>query len=67
MHGNKAFEVIDNGVDSKTFVFPQKALEELKTKLGVKAKIIGHVGRFVEAKNHVFILELFSRYFKLHS
>lgn len=66
MHGKKEFEIMDNGVDSKAFVFPQKELEELKANLGIKNRIIGHVGRFVEAKNHVFILELFSRYFKLH-
>lgn len=66
MHGKKVFEIIDNGVDSKAFVFSQKKLDELKNILGIRNRIIGHVGRFVEAKNHVFILELFSRYLELH-
>ena len=43
--------------------------EAVRKKLGIKSKyhVIGHVGRFSEAKNHPFIIDVFSEILKIDS
>jgi glycosyltransferase involved in cell wall biosynthesis len=39
----------------------EKVINEFKVKYGLERKlVIGHVGRFIEAKNHAFLLEILS-------
>ena len=56
----KVFEVI-NGIDTSLYQFNLTTKNEVRTELGIPhdALVVGHVGRFLEVKNHTFILDIF--------
>ena len=52
---------IKNGIETDRFKFDEKTRREVREELGVGDKtVIGHVGRFMQQKNHTFLLEIFS-------
>jgi len=52
--------MLNNGVDLKDFEFDLKKRQAVRSEFGIGEEIVfGHVGRFHEAKNHKFLLELF--------
>ena len=57
------FHVLNNAIDSNDFKFNSQLREQKRNELGLEDKIVmGHVGRFHEAKNHPFLLEVFTRF-----
>lgn len=53
--------VVNNPIDVKKFEFSKEDRDKIRAELGVNDKyVIGHVGRFVYSKNHMFLLESFS-------
>lgn len=62
---NKLVKIIPNSIDIEKFKFRPKDRQEIRTELGIEENtiVIGHIGRFVETKNHQFIIHSFS---KLH-
>lgn len=61
MFKKKEFEIINNAIDTKKYIFN----EEIKKKIRHDMKlengfVIGHVGRFVEQKNHAFLIDIFN-------
>lgn len=66
MFGNRVFDadqvfVVKNATDFERFKQSRKKTENLKKKLGLKDEfIVEHVGRFTYAKNHIFLLDVFS-------
>lgn len=71
LFGEKAFRsgkvrIIRNGIDIAKFSFNGKVRALCRKELGLgDAFVIGHVGRFVKAKNHVFLLEVFQELLKI--
>ena len=60
------FIVINNGIESEKFAFDSKKRAEMRTLLAVeKNYVVGNVARFVEQKNHVFLLEIFKELLKI--
>lgn len=65
MYSSKVFEhrdyrVICNGIDVERFRFDRRARDEVRAELGLgDAYVIVHTGRFLEQKNHRFIIEVF--------
>lgn len=64
LFGEKEFsdtgEIILNGIDIEKFLFNEKKRYELRSELNIKNEyVIGHVGRFEEQKNQLFLLEIF--------
>ncbi len=59
--------VVNNGIDFKKFK-KNNCDKKLKDKLSISEDItvIGHIGRFSEAKNHKFIIEIFNSYYKIN-
>lgn len=58
---DKRFEVIKNGIEIEEYINPAaENKEQLRQKLGLPSDkfIIGHTGRFTEAKNHYFLLDV---------
>lgn len=52
---------IKNGIETERFSFDKQMRREKRAELGVGDKlVIGHVGRFMEQKNHGFLLEIFA-------
>lgn len=58
---------VNNGIDFKRFSNPLPK-EKVKVNLGLTedAFVIGHVGRFIESKNHFFILDIFEEIRKIN-
>ena len=65
LFGKKPFEVIKNGIDIKRFAFDEKKRAEARRELEIKDElVIGHIGRFSQAKNHTFIVDIFNEIVK---
>ena len=58
---SEKYVVINNAIETNRYVFNQKTREEERAKLAVRSDeyLIGHVGRFEEQKNHLFLLDIF--------
>ena len=71
MYSNKAFDagkvtVMPNAIDTAKFAYDPDARKRLRKELGIPqdAFVVGHVGRFTYAKNHVFLLKIFKELLK---
>jgi glycosyltransferase involved in cell wall biosynthesis len=66
LFGNKAYEqgrvlVIKNAIDFNKFQIDKSVKNNIMQKLDLNNKfIVGHVGRFTFAKNHLFLLQVFA-------
>lgn len=57
---SKAFGVIYNAVDRKSFVYRLEVRKEVRKDLGLENKfVVGHVGNFCYQKNHEFLIRIF--------
>ena len=54
-------KVILNGIDASLFAYNPKVRDEVRKEWGLEDKfVVGHVGRFVNQKNHTFLLDIFA-------
>lgn len=67
LFGDKTFDkgevkVIRNAIDIDEFKFDPEARKKLRKEIGIKEDdfAIGHAGRFVEQKNHRFLIDVFA-------
>lgn len=61
------FKLINNGLDLKQFSYSDKNRIAFRHELGVEdSLLVGHVGRFNEQKNHLFLLDIFNELYKLN-
>lgn len=58
--------IIKNGIVLNRFSYDSFVRDSFRKRLGLAAnvKVIGHVGRFTDVKNHDFIVEVFDQYHK---
>ncbi len=68
MFGNSGYTVLANAIDTGRYKFSHVSRLKIREEFGINedAEVIGNVGRFVYAKNHRFMIELFAQYFKSH-
>ncbi|MFQ6793624.1 MAG: glycosyltransferase family 1 protein [Thomasclavelia sp.] len=60
-------EIIPNSIDTKLYRYNEKTRLILRKKLGIDDEfVIGHVGRFFEQKNHLFLIDIFNEIIKLN-
>lgn len=60
LFGSKKFVVLNNGRDIDKFSFKDEKRKSVRAQLGLtKEKAFGHVGGFVEQKNHDFLIDVF--------
>jgi len=60
MFGNNEFKVMKNAVDIVDFQFAIEARKNIREKYNLDDKfVVGHIGRFANQKNHMFLLEIF--------
>ncbi len=70
MYGSSSFDkgqvhVFNNGIDIDRFKFDPVFRTEIREKYNLEnKKVVGHVGRFVTTKNHLFIIDVFSEIIK---
>lgn len=68
LFNNHKFKVINNGIDTKQYQFDPIKRNRIRQNLGWQnQKIIGHVGNFVDSKNHKKILEIFEHTYRIES
>lgn len=52
---------LPNAIDTEKYCFSDEIAVKYRKELGLEGKfVIGHVGRFHEAKNHMFLLDIFA-------
>lgn len=58
--------VLNNAIDLEKFKYDEKIRKEKRRELGLKDSTlaIGHIGRFVEQKNHRFLIDIFNEVHK---
>ena len=65
MYGDRAVDngkatVFRNGVDVEKFMYSEDYRREIRREFNLEnKKVIGHIGRFVTTKNHLFIIDTF--------
>ena len=59
-------QVLNNAIDTCKFVFNDENRDQMRNVLHIReeAVVIGHVGRFVDAKNHLFLIDVFEQIHK---
>lgn len=66
--GNRSFIVVKNAIDTERFIFNSQIRDETRNRLGIdKKNVIGHVGRFYDPKNHVFLVDVFNEIYKCNN
>lgn len=67
--GNKAYEsgdvyILHNALDLNLYSFDQEARNLTRQELGIAEDVcvVGHIGRFTEQKNHMFLAEIFKSF-----
>ncbi|KRL79706.1 glycosyltransferase [Ligilactobacillus equi] len=62
-------EIINNGIDSEQFTFNLEKRKYIRNKYNLTESkfVVGHIGRFSEQKNHVFIIKIFKEIVKKNS
>jgi glycosyltransferase involved in cell wall biosynthesis len=62
---NNDFYTMNNAIDTKRFVYNPDVNQQYRKELGLEDKmVIGHVGRFNNAKNHSYVLQVFTSILK---
>lgn len=61
MFGNSKFIVLNNAIDAKKYIFNQTKRDTIRKILGIDKNelLIGHVGRFCNQKNHMYLIDIF--------
>lgn len=60
MFPGQSVTLVNNGIETKRFVFSPKVREEVREELGFQDELVlGHVGRFSPQKNHEFLIDIF--------
>lgn len=56
------YEVIPNGIDVEKFKYNIDARREIRNELNIGEQfVVGHIGRFLDVKNHAFLLNVFEK------
>lgn len=54
------FKVINNSINATLYKYNKKTREIIRNELGIEGKfVVGHIGRFTEQKNHIFLINIF--------
>lgn len=71
LFGNKKFEngeiyILNNAINLEKFIYNEKIRENKRAELKIDKDtiVLGHIGRFVEQKNHKFLINIFNEVHK---
>ena len=57
---NLKYKIFKNGIDLERFNYNIETREKIRKELGLEDKfVVGHIGRFLDVKNHEFIVSVF--------
>lgn len=61
------FKIVQNAIDSERFKFDKSRRTMMRESLDLEGYLVlGHIGRFLEMKNHAFLLEIFREVHRMH-
>lgn len=67
LFGNREYDkgnvyLLNNAIDLEKFKYDEKTRKEKRKELNISDDtiVIGHIGRFVEQKNHIFLIDIFN-------
>ena len=61
MFDNNEFDVLNNGIQTKKFLFNEEVRKKVRCELGIEnKKVIGTIGRLQYQKNPLFIIDVFN-------
>lgn len=67
LFGNKTYDsgkvyLLNNAIDVDRFIYNEKLRKKKRKELNINDEtlVIGHVGRFVDQKNHTFLIDIFN-------
>lgn len=68
MYQDRPFKVIKNAVDIKKYTVNLEMAQTVRDQLDIPidAVVVGHIGRFVEQKNHKRLIKIFNEYWQRH-
>lgn len=60
--------IIENGIEADKFRYNEEIRKEVRTDLNISDEVtaLGHIGRFYDQKNHMFLIDVFCAYEKLN-
>lgn len=60
------FTVLNNGIETNKYLFSEDVRNATRKELGIKENeiLLGHIGNFIEQKNHTFLIDIFSEVHK---
>lgn len=71
LFGNKTYDqgkvyLLNNAIDLDKFKYDEKIRKQKRKELNIKddTLVIGHIGRFVQQKNHTFLIDIFNEVHK---
>lgn len=66
LYGRSKFKILHNAVDLKKYSYSEEENLKQRKEIGIsnETRVIGHVGRFDEQKNHSFLINVFNAYVK---
>ena len=66
LHRSNSFHMLNNAIDTQKFLFIKDVRDEVRKEFGIKEDtiIVGSVARFMEQKNHSFIVDIFAELLK---
>ncbi len=58
-----------NAIDAESYIYDENAASDARRQLGYtpEDRVIGHVGRFTEQKNHMFLMDVFKELYRQDS
>ena len=67
MFGGERYHIMNNALDTAVFQYNETVRDHVRNELGFNGKnfVIGHVGRFDQAKNQSFLLDIFAEIAKI--
>lgn len=58
--------LLNNGIDISCYEFDEQKRAKIRSDFGIDDKyVVGHIGRFVAQKNHIFLINVFSEIIKI--
>lgn len=59
-HQKGKIYILDNSIDIETFKYDEEIRKKTRKKLELEKKfVVGHIGRFVSQKNHLYLIDVF--------
>lgn len=68
LFGKDNFLILPNAIDIDKFKYDSQARELIRKEFKIMKDefVVGHIGKFMDAKNHEFLIKVFANYHSLH-